>query len=1198
MTEPTPEFALMPSPAANETSTAAAAGTNVKSTVAFSAAAAPASTTESTPPLAPSGYHLHELHLYNWGAFSGRHQASIDAANTAIIGATGSGKTTLIDALMTLLCANPRYNLASTGGHESDRDLVSYVRGASGPGHSGDDSDHLARSGRGVTGIAARLVRGVSGEGNDHDPQGDSVLIGALLWFDGSSASVGDMSRRWFFAQGAGHSLDAWLEEHHSGGARALGKLEKNTDGLHIFTTKTAYLAKLQRFFEVGPNAFTLLNRAAGLKQLNSIDEIFRELVLEDQSAFDEALKVAANFDELAGIHTELELANQQYVSLLPLRDMARQEQQAQHQLADLRTVQAALPAWFAAQGRRLWEQRSATLQTRLAQLQGQIDDDQTTLKNTRADEQARLADYLQTGGSNIEVLQGSVASQQQVLRQRQAALADYQKLVRNLALASPTGTGTNKGTSAETSAVTEAGTVVTAALLATHQQAASAALAQLDVQQTEHTAAFETAVMHERNAHAELVQLQAEHDAVRQRPDSNLPVAFQPFRAALADALQLSPDDLPFAAELIEVRKDEHAWRGAIERALDSHRLRILVPAHAMPAALRWVNQRHNRLHVRLLEVQEEQQPQGTPHAPPPFWNDGFCRKLTLKPHAHQHALHKLLAELDRHCVDNADALRHTPHAMTAQGLMSGRAQHFDKQDQKRLDQDWMTGFDNRDRLAQLAQSIADAQVQWTTLEHTKKAAQSLLAQAALQQRLWQNLQTLRFEDLDAADTQTELNRLQEQLTALLNPQSDTARAQARYAQAQSLREQAEAALRSHERDHAGVQAEHRSAQAKQADCASRLAQQKTDAPTLDGTLARLLPGGLPQVTCEQIDAQERTTADALRDKLDKHQRQLAELHKDLIRQMARALKEDRGALADQAEELAALPHFLERLRMLEEEALPEKRQRFQEYLNTASEQGVSTLLSGIEAQVADITERIDDLNRTLQRVDFQPGRTLQLAPQPVLHPSLQSLNKTLAQLRTARLQGDDGQSHYQALRAMVELLREHATNRRTKAAQALLDARYRLQFAVHVIDRATGQILERRTGSQGGSGGEKEIIASYVLTASLSYALCPPGRSRPLFGSIVLDEAFSKSSAAVAARIIQALREFGLHALFVTPNKELRLLRNHTRSAVLVHRRGRQASLACLSWEEWGEKLNEKRIVQREESDQQARNLGHIGL
>ena len=1158
----------------------------------------------ATPHTVPAGYHLQELHLYNWGAFAGRHQASIDAANTAIIGATGSGKTTLIDALMTLLCANPRYNLASTGGHESDRDLVSYVRGASGPGHAGDDSDHLARSGRSVTGIAARLVRGapdvVSNVAHnaapnatpnaaqkvaqDADPA-DTVLIGALLWFDGSSSSVSDMSRRWFFAQGAGHSLDSWLEEHHSGGARALSKLEKHTDGLHLFTAKSAYLARLQRFFEVGPNAFTLLNRAAGLKQLNSIDEIFRELVLDDQSAFDEALKVAANFDELATIHTELELANHQYLALLPLRELARLEQHAQQRLADLRTLQAALPAWFAAQGQQLWQQRSAALHTQGVQQQAHIDHAHTTLKNARADEQARLADYLQTGGSSIELLSGSIASQQQVLRQRQAALADYRKLIRNLALAWPAEGGTGNALSA-----VDAAPPASATALATHQQAAGAALQQLQAQHTDYTAAAETAVMHERNAHAERTQLQAQEHAVRQRPGSNLPVEFQQFRAALADALQLTPDDLPFVAELIEVRKDEHAWRGAIERALGSHRLRILVPQHALQAALHWVNQRHNRLHVRLLEAQGEGATQGARTADAHFWSDGFCRKLTLKPHAHRPAHHaalrQLLAELDRHCVDHADALRHTPHAMTQQGLMSGRAQHFDKQDQKRLDQDWMTGFDNRDRLAQLAQSIADADALWATLQNTKEAAQHQVAQAAAQQQMWRSLQTLRFDDLDVADTAAQLQRLQAQLDALLNPQSDTAQAQARFQQAQTLREQAEAALRTHELAHASTQAEQRTAHTQAAHCATRLAQltQPTqpgplgNTPVLDDKLARLLPGGLPTPSCEHIDAQERSSAEALREISDKHQRQVGELHKDLIRQMARALKEDRGALADQAEELAALPQFLERLRMLEEEALPTKRQRFQEYLNTASEQGVSTLLRGIEAQVADITERIDELNRTLQRVDFQPGRTLQLAPQTVVHPSLQTLQKAMALLRTERLHDDGGQRHYQALRAMVELLREHATNRRTKAAQALLDARYRLQFAVHVIDRTTGQILERRTGSQGGSGGEKEIIASYVLTASLSYALCPPGRNRPLFGTIVLDEAFSKSSAAVAARIIQALREFGLHALFVTPNKELRLLRNHTRSAVLVHRRGRQASLACLSWEELSERLSEK--------------------
>ena len=1119
--------------------------------------------TPVTSPAAPPGYRLQTLHLYNWGAFAGRHQASIDAANTAIIGATGSGKTTLIDALMTLLCASPRYNLASTGGHESDRDLVSYVRGASGPGHAGDDSEHLTRRAHCTSAIAAQLVRGDTGPAGA-SPE-DTLLLGAIFWFDSSSSSASDLKKRWFFAQGAGHDVDVWLEEHHSGGARALGKLEKGSEGLQIFSSKAPYLARLQRFFEVGPNAFTLLNRAAGLKQLNSIDEIFRELVLDDQSAFDDALQVAASFDELATIHAELELAQRQYLALLPLRDMARQEAQQQQRLSELRTLQAALPHWFARQGVQLWQQRSAGLQAQLAQLQGHIDQAHTTLKHARADEQARLEDYLQTGGGDIELLHSSIASQQQVLRQRQGALADYEKLARNLAL---------KGSA----------TALDAALLAAHQAQASAALQQLAAQQAQHSADAEEAVARERNAHAELAQLQAEQQAVQQRPGSNVPTAFQQFRAALAEQLQLAPEALPFAAELIEVRKDQSAWRGAIERALGSQRLRILVPQQAMPAALDWVNQRHNRLHVRLLEVTDA-------NATAAFLADGFCRKLTLKPHADpnaknvQSALRTLLAGLDRHCVDSADALRQTPHAMTQQGLMSGRALHFDKQDQKRLDQDWMTGFDNRDRLAQLAQQIQQAQTQWAALEQDKKAAQHLLAQAAVQQRQWLNLQSLRFDDVDVADSQAQLQRLQEKLSALLNPQSDTAHAKARWQAAQQHSHQADEARRVLEQQHAAQTAEHRSAAKKQADYAARLASVPANAPLPDEKSARLLPGGLPALDCEQLDAQERASGEALHHLLDKNSRQLVDTHKDLIRQMARALKEDRGALSDQTEDVAALPHYLERLRVLEEEALPGKRQRFQDYLHSASEQGVNTLLNGIQTQVADITERIGELNQTLQRVDFQPGCYLQLVPQTVLHQSLQTMEKAMAQLRTERLRDDAGQSHYQALRAIVELLREHASNRRTKAAQALLDARYRLQFAVYVLDRASGQVLERRTGSQGGSGGEKEIIASYVLTASLSYALCPPGRSRPLFGSIVLDEAFSKSSQAVAARIIQALHEFGLHALFVTPNKEMRLLRNHTRSAVLVHRRGRQASLASLSWQDVSDQLDERNRKNKDE-------------
>ena len=1090
-------------------------------------------------------YRLHALHLYHWGAFSGRHRAEFDVGNTAILGATGSGKTTLIDALMTLLCQHPRYNLASTGGHESDRDLASYVRGASGPG-LGDGGAQVARSGRCVSGLAAQFVR----EGDAGNPR-EELTLGALLWFDGSASSAAEMGKRWFFARGAGHSLDAWLEEHHSGGVRALTRLEKASDGLQIFSSKSAYLARVQRFFEVGANAFTLLNRAAGLKQLNSIDEIFRELVLDDHSAFDDALQVAASFDELAAIHAELDLANRQYVALLPLRELAAKEGAQATALAAQQELQALLAPWFARQGVQLWGARSDALQAALQALQTQIASTQQQIDSARQQEQALLALYLRAGGASIEDLRRELAAQQALTAQRQAHVQQYQQLARQLQLA--WGDAPADAPSA--------------AALAAHQAQAAPALAALDARQQSLQAAAEDAIAQEHQQRAALQTLQDEAQAVRQRPGSNVPPEFQQFRAQLAAELDMPEDALPFVAELVEVPAAQRAWRGAIERALGSQRLRILVPPQAIAAALAWVNQRHNRLHVRLLEVR-------APAQPPVFWADGFAAKLQIKPHAHQAALRQLLADLDRHCVESPEALRTTPHAMTAQGLMSGRALQFDKQDQKRLDQDWMTGFDNRDRLAQLQEQIKAQTLDWQALAAIKTEALQQQTQATQERALWHSLQALHFDAVDVAGAQQQAGITQARLAALLDPESDTAQAQARYQQACTAREALEDARRQLDQRQAAQQVEQRQAQQQHARYTARV-QGAEPTPAQDAALRRWLhlqPTHAPDPT--QLEEQERGAQQRAAEQLAQQQRRLAELHKDIIRQMGAAQKVDRGALADQVQEVEALAPFLQRLQQLEEEALPEKRQRFQEYLNQASDQGVSTLLRGIEAQVAEITERITQLNQTLARVDFHAGRYLQLDPQPIVHASLQQLELARKQLRSERQRDDGGQAHYRALQAMVELLREHANNRRTKAAQALLDARYRLQFAVHVIDRMTGQVLERRTGSQGGSGGEKEIIASYVLTASLSYALCPAGRSLPLMGSIVLDEAFSKSSQAVAARIIQALREFGLHALFVTPNKELRLLRQHTRSAVVVQRRGAQALLMNMSWREMDEK------------------------
>lgn len=1078
-------------------------------------------------PEAPlASYVLTHLELYDWGAFGGRHCAEIDLAGTAIIGPTGSGKTTLVDALMTLLCAQPRYNLASTGGHESDRDLVSYVRGVSGAGNESEDNAHIARPGPVVSAVAARFSDGKA-----------VVRLAGLFWFDGSSSAATDLKRRWIFSTAEQPALDDWLAALHDGGDRALKQLEREAPGLRIYGSKREYLARLRNHFEVGENAFALLNRAAGLKQLSSIDVVFRELVLDDRSAFDAARHVAEEFDTLAGIRQELELARRQRDALLPIARDWQEHAELQQALDTQTQLLGALPIWFAQQGVALWRARIAEKQAQQRELQARAAELASEIDAAEAEALAYQTTYLQAGGSQIEALQQKMVLQQDALRRCARAAAEYCSQATALDL-DPT---------------------LSKDALRANQHAARQRREQGEgelLQRKQRAWELGAAVQ---VAEAERRHLQEELDEVRRRPGSNIPVHQQQFRSLLARQLDVEEAALPFVAELIEVREAEQAWRGAIERAIGSERLRILIDPTLAGAALAFINDRDNRLHVRLREAQR-------PDQPIRFFDDGFCRKLNFRAHPHREALKQLLAGIDRHCVADVATLRRTAHAMTVQGLMSGREGWFDKQDQKPLDRDWMTGFDNRDQLARLEAALRESDAalaeQCRQRDAAQREAEALTRSLALTQRIEETL----FEDIDEPGAQRALNASKARLEALTAADSEAGMArQAWERAAAALRELRQQAARLEARLNL-LQSELETAY-KALQCLSAQIGDGLD-PALSETLAVQLD--LPaDIGPEALPDLERQRSAALQQEIRRLMDRRGKVEQRLVRGMGQAKAEDSGALSEVGSELQDVPAYLLRLRELEEEALPEKQQRFLAYLNQSSDQGVTQLLGEIDNEVSVIEERIADLNTTLERVDFQPGRYLRLEPRRVEHESLRSLQRARARLRSDQLKDDQGESHYRALADLVALLREAVERRKTVAAQALLDPRYRLQFAVWVIERGSGRVIEKRTSSQGGSGGEKEIIASYVLTASLSYALCPTGSARPLFGSIVLDEAFSKSSQAVAGRIIRALSEFGLHPLFVTPNKELRLLRSHTRSAIVVHRRGAQASLTSLSWE-----------------------------
>ncbi|HCW89558.1 MAG TPA: hypothetical protein DHU56_05820, partial [Marinobacter sp.] len=871
--------------------------------------------------LPSTAYILTHLDLYNWGPFGGRHCAEIDPKGSAIIGPTGSGKTTLVDALMTLLTHQPRYNLASTGGHESDRDLISYIRGVSGAGNNSGDNSHIARPGKTVTGVSARFSNGDR-----------AIRIGALFWVDGSSSAASDLKRLWLFSERDDQNLDNWLAIHHEGGVRELKQYVRDNPGLQANDSKKAYLAQVRRFFEVGENAFTLLNRAAGLKQLNSIDEIFRELVLDDHSAFDRAAEVASEFDDLAAIHSELETARKQHQSLLPIAETYEKHQIAKAELDQQLTLKELLPVWYAQTGYELWNSRKQALDKQLDDGRKTLDSLAGTVRalNSKADTLKDI--YLQAGGASIEQLKEQISQQRRWTEERERHARDYQALTRKLEL--------DDALSPE-------------ALANNHQHSETKLRELAELEDSQDKTLLDLRIRHGKLEET-LTELTEEIDRIKARPGSNIDGRYQEFRSELARALNLDEDSLPFVAELVEVKPGESDWRGAIERAIGGHRLRLLVPPAAMQSALDRVNSRDNKLHVRLLEAQ-------APQAPARFMDDGFTRKLNFKEHPHREALKQLLAGIDRHCTDSPEALRQTPHGMTRQGLMSGRKGYFEKRDNQRLDKGWMTGFNNRDRLAALNTELAETRQQAEALGQQLKAARSRLNETRDQIRLYDALTGIEFDTIDLPSALRELDSLESRLKAITDPDSDVEKARRDFEAVNEKLQQSRKDLSKQETALALLDDKRTQASRRCTDLMNRIGEGLTDPQQTLATRHFRTPAADQY---ERLDALERDQREQLDKAIGKLGKQIQGYELSLTQLMEKALAIDTGALIETGSNIEDIPEYLERLRVLEEEALPQKLERFLSYLNQSSDQGVTQLLAHIQNQVAIIEERIADLN------------------------------------------------------------------------------------------------------------------------------------------------------------------------------------------------------------------------------------------
>ena len=259
---------------------------------------------------------LSELSVFNWGSFNGLHSAPIDPIGTLITGDNGSGKSTFIDGLMALLlpAGKAMFNVAAAQGDRSDRSLLSYMRGSFGSAHDGVETRIKSkRESAVVTGLRALF------KGDD----GSKVTLAALFWTTQPTNVLDDVTRIYVVSK-RDLSLKEMLDVFGEGNAQALKQWLRNDPNITCCDANFSNYQELYRklLYMDNKNAPALLSRALGLKKIDNLTELIRDLVLEPSTVKDDAKKVVDEFSDLVAIHQRLVDARAQKNHLLKLPEL------------------------------------------------------------------------------------------------------------------------------------------------------------------------------------------------------------------------------------------------------------------------------------------------------------------------------------------------------------------------------------------------------------------------------------------------------------------------------------------------------------------------------------------------------------------------------------------------------------------------------------------------------------------------------------------------------------------------------------------------------------------------------------------------------------------------------------------------------------------------------------------------------------
>jgi len=1099
-----------------------------------------------------AGFRLKRLEVYNWGTFHDRvWSLHLDGYNSLLTGDIGSGKSTLVDAVTTLLVPAQRiaYNKAA-GADSRERSLRSYVLG-------------FYKSERSETGQSARPVAlrdhnsycVILGEFHNAG-YSQEVTLAQVLWHKDMQGQPG----RFYVV--ADRPLS--IAEHFAHFGSDLNQLRKRlraTAGVALFDSFPPYGALFRRRFGIdNEQALDLFLQTVSMKSVGNLTAFVRDHMLEAADVQPRVDALIGHFDDLNRAHEAVLKAKRQIERLTPLSaDCAKHRSILQHSV-HLRACRDGLRVYFAALKAELLTKRLKNLQGEqdlLSQQIGQLA--QVRREQLGSRDQLKQA-IAENGGDRIERLKADIQEKTRQKARRKERAGRYQQLARQADLPE----------------------ALTIDAFVENRNRLETLLGELGRQEADFQNAHTESAVQLQGRKQQYDELCAEIESLRQRR-SNIDSKQIRIRRMLCDALQVDEADMPFAGELIQVKEEESAWEGAAERLLHNFGLSLLVPERHYPAVAEWVDRTH--LHGRLVyfRVRDERTADTLSRHP-----QSLVAKLAVKPDSEFY--YWLERELGRRfdfaCCEDLEQFRREQQAVTRAGQIKSGGRRHEKDDRHRLDDRsrFVLGWSNTSKIAALTNRA----------EQLEEAMQVVAGQLAdLQQRLQQlagrktalvQLGELRdFNEVDwqaLARTIAELEAEKQALEAASNVLNTLCR---QLADLEAGMAENEAALDLRKQEHARNEEKQQQAGDQLAECRATSAEMPEAAQAelfeqLETFRTEAL--GDHRLGVESCDNRERQMRDWLQHKIDAEDRRLKTLQERIIKAMQDYRRDYPLETQETDARLEAAAEYETMLARLHADDLPRFEQRFKELLNENTIREIANFQSQLNRERQTIKERIDRINRSLTDIEYNPGRYIQLEAQLNPDADIRDFQQQLRACTESTLTGSGDEQYAEGKFLQVKQIierfrgREGSSEMDKRWMRKVTDVRNWFVFAASERWREDGGEYEHYTDSGGKSGGQKEKLAYTVLAASLAYQFgleWGAVRSRS-FRFVVIDEAFGRGSDESTRYALELFKKLNLQLLIVTPLQKIHIIEPYVAGVGFVHSdNGRISQLRNLTIEEY---------------------------